>query len=183
MSNILAVFGTLHGHTAKVVDRMADALRRAGHHVTIWKADAIPDDGSLKAYDAFLLAGSVIFGKHRPCLREFARRHVERLNQAPSAFVSVCGALAGTWEEGRATAQQYIDNFISRTGWKPALILSVPGALKYTQYGFFTRLTMRMISKCTGRPTDTSRDYEFTDWGAVERFAGEWSDTLAGARA
>ncbi|MBK6781452.1 MAG: hypothetical protein IPG75_18235 [Gemmatimonadetes bacterium] len=30
-----------------------------------------------------------------------------------------------------------------------------------------------MISRRTGRPTDTSRDWDGTDWAAVDRLAGE----------
>jgi menaquinone-dependent protoporphyrinogen IX oxidase len=33
-----------------------------------------------------------------------------------------------------------------------------------------------------GHPTDTSRDHDFTDWDAVERFAREFAVTLAVAR-
>jgi menaquinone-dependent protoporphyrinogen oxidase len=38
---------------------------------------------------------------------------------------------------------------------------------------------MKRISKKRGLPTDTSRDYEFTDWAAVDRFAGELGGILA----
>jgi hypothetical protein len=37
---------------------------------------------------------------------------------------------------------------------------------------------MRLISGSQGRPTDTRRDYEFTDWAQVDRFA---HDVLADA--
>jgi menaquinone-dependent protoporphyrinogen oxidase len=41
-----------------------------------------------------------------------------------------------------------------------------------------TRLVMRYIAKRAGGPTDTSRDYDFTDWNALARFAGEFADEL-----
>ena len=34
-----------------------------------------------------------------------------------------------------------------------------------------------------GHPTDTSRDHDFTDWAAVERFARECAGALAAAPA
>jgi len=35
-----------------------------------------------------------------------------------------------------------------------------------------------MISKRKGGPTDTSRDHEFTDWTAVDRFAHQFAAAL-----
>jgi hypothetical protein len=51
--------------------------------------------------------------------------------------------------------------------------------LLYTRYGFFVRLVMRLISKMAGGDTDTSRDYEYTDWNAVAEFARRFSSALA----
>jgi menaquinone-dependent protoporphyrinogen oxidase len=34
-----------------------------------------------------------------------------------------------------------------------------------------------------GHPTDTSRDYDYTDWDAVESFAHEFAATVAGKAA
>ena len=48
---------------------------------------------------------------------------------------------------------------------------SVAGRVAYTQYSLPTRLVMQYVSRRTGRPTDTSRDWEFTDWLEVERLA------------
>jgi hypothetical protein len=39
-----------------------------------------------------------------------------------------------------------------------------------------------MISRRTGRPTDTSRDYEFTDWDVVDGFARDLADLLTPPR-
>jgi menaquinone-dependent protoporphyrinogen oxidase len=49
-------------------------------------------------------------------------------------------------------------------------VLPVAGALVYSKYSFFTKLIMKTISRRAGGPTDTSRDYEFTDWVALDRF-------------
>jgi menaquinone-dependent protoporphyrinogen oxidase len=32
---------------------------------------------------------------------------------------------------------------------------------------------MKRIARKAGAPTDTSRDYQFTDWAALDRFVGE----------
>jgi menaquinone-dependent protoporphyrinogen oxidase len=45
---------------------------------------------------------------------------------------------------------------------------SVAGRLAYTQYSLVTRWLMRRIARKEHAPTDTSRDYELTDWTALE---------------
>ena len=63
-----------------------------------------------------------------------------------------------------------IDVFIQDTGWRPAHVLPVAGALAYSQYNFIIRFVMKRIARKAGAPTDTSRDYEFTDWSTLDRF-------------
>jgi menaquinone-dependent protoporphyrinogen oxidase len=63
-----------------------------------------------------------------------------------------------------------IDVFIQETGWTPARALAVAGALAYSQYNFLVRFVMKRIARRAGAPTDTSHDYEFTDWATLDRF-------------
>lgn len=173
MAAILMVYASTHGQTARIVSRMAERLTMAGHRVAVWRADAARGEPSPDEFDGFLLAGSVQFGKHQRAVRDFARRHRDRLNAAPSAFVSVCGALVGTWPQGPDEAKKYVDRFLLDTGWRPRFARSFAGAVSYTRYGLVTRWMMKLISRSTGRPTDTSRDWEGTDWAAVDRLADE----------
>lgn len=168
MAEYLIVYGTSFGHTPKVAQRMADVLRREGRQVTIWRGDALPPLVDLERYEGVIIAGSVKFGRHQRYLRDFVRHFARQLNAMPSAFVSVCGALAGNQEAGRQEAREYIDRFLRETGWHPGHIIPVAGAVAYTRYGPLTRWIMKRISARTGRPTDTSRDWEFTDWEALE---------------
>jgi menaquinone-dependent protoporphyrinogen oxidase len=178
MANVLVVYGSSYGHTAKVVERIARGLIARGHPVTVWKGDELPAGRSLDDFDAFVIAGSVLFGRHQPYLQQFVREHAGRLNLFPSAFVSVCGALAGTWSQGKKEAEKYVAAFLADSVWRPRQAISVAGALPYTRYGFFTRMMMKAISAWTGRPTDTSRDWEFTDWDAVDLFTAEFAGLL-----
>ena len=58
--------------------------------------------------------------------------------------------------------------FLTRTGWKPTVSAPVAGALRYSEYNFLIRLVMRGICRAEGLDTDTSRDYEYTDWPALD---------------
>jgi menaquinone-dependent protoporphyrinogen oxidase len=175
MANILMVYGTAYGQTEKIVGRIAGKLTAMGHRVTIWKGDALPGQPSLADFDVFLVAGSVLFGRHQRYLTTFVRQHLSRLNAAPGAFVSVCGALIGHWARGQEEAGKYLEKFFDQTGWRPLLARSFAGGLPYTRYDMFTRWMMKLISRATGRPTDTSRNWDLTDWDAVDRFALEFA--------
>jgi menaquinone-dependent protoporphyrinogen oxidase len=173
MSKFLIVYATDHGQTGKIVSRIADRLNEEGHEATLWNADALPGHPALDRYDALLVAGSVHYGRYQRLLGDFVRWNLASLNTMPSAFVSVCGALAGSWAEGKAEARKYVETFSRETGWRPGIRRSFAGAVRYTEYGLITRWIMKLISWRTGRPTDTSRDWEFTDWDAVDRLAAE----------
>ena len=56
------------------------------------------------------------------------------------------------------------------------LTTQIAGALKYTQYDFFKRIIMKMISKKEGRTTNTSQDYEYTNWNLVKEFVNRFAD-------
>jgi len=46
----------------------------------------------------------------------------------------------------------------------PGHIFLVAGALKYTEYDFMKRILMSLIAQRNGADTDTTHDYEYTDW-------------------
>ncbi len=104
----------------------------------------------------------------------------------PSAFFSVSLAVAHHRNserrnrEGRAESMQVVEKFTRATGWSPRRIELIAGALPYSKYNFLIRFVMRRISAHAGGDTDTSRDYEYTDWAAVDRFASEFLDEALG---
>jgi menaquinone-dependent protoporphyrinogen oxidase len=97
----------------------------------------------------------------------------------PSGFFSVCLTAGEDTDESRSATQGYLDEFARATGWTPTHATSFAGALLYREYDFATRLVMRLIMARGHHPTDTSRDYEYTDWEAVDRFAALCAGTPA----
>ena len=167
MAKVLVVYGTAYGQTQRIARRIVDQLADQGHTVSMYKGDNLPAYLPLEDYDAFMVAASVIRGQHQRYIRDFARRNAMRLNVAPSAFVSVSGAAAGSPDQAR----ECVEEFFRQTGWHPAIWATFAGAMAYTQYGPVLRWIMKLISRRQGGPTDTSRDHEMTDWAAVDQFA------------
>ena len=180
MANILIVYGTTEGHTAHIAERMAEVMRGAGHKVELHDSREVRQQTLAGNFDGVLVGGSIHRGEHQSSLREFAKRNRSLLDRVPSAFFSVSLAAADTDEEAAAEIREIVDKFARETGWQPAQIEAIAGALVYTQYNFFVRHMMKLIVKSHDRPElDTSRDYEFTDWDAVERFAREFAGRVS----
>jgi menaquinone-dependent protoporphyrinogen oxidase len=78
-----------------------------------------------------------------------------------------------------ATPRKFIDDFADETGWTPGTTTTFAGALQYREYDHFTRTLIRLMMKRGGHPTDTSRDYDYTDWEAVERLGREFARSVS----
>lgn len=180
MIRVLIVYSSVDGQTARIAKRVADGLRESGLEVTLHPAWRLDAPWEIETHDAVVVGGSVRFGRHARELERWVRERLERLAARPAAFFSVSMAAAGEGERARE-AIRWRDEFLSRTGWKPALAASFAGALRYTRYNPLLRMMMRFISGRAGGDTDTSRDYEYTDWDAVDRFAADFRTRIAAA--
>jgi len=177
---IVILYATREGQTRKVAEHLAAALR--GRDVDADVVDIATADGEalpLDGYAAAIVAAPVHYGKHKE-MAPFVRRHRAALESLPCAFLSVSGSQASAENpavppEARAraaaSAQNAIEAFFRDTGWRPAHVLPVAGAMLYTQYGFFIRLMIRLIQRSSGIPVDATVDHEYTDWAALDRFA------------
>jgi menaquinone-dependent protoporphyrinogen oxidase len=177
MSRILLLFATTEGQTKLVAERIAQSLRHRGHTVEALPADAAPSNVDPAAYDGVMVGASIHFGHHPAYLHTLIRRHRDLLAARPCAFFSVSLSAGGPRPKPWA-AQRYLDKFLRKTGWQPQLTASFAGALKYSLYGPIKRRVMIVFMTLGGGETDTSRDYEYTDWDAVDRFAEAYAQRV-----
>lgn len=173
MAEILVAYETGEGQTRNIAEHLATALREHGHDTTTVDLRAAPDDVDPSAHDAVVVGGSIHVGSHGSRLVRFVEHNVAALTSRPSAFFQVSLSAASEDPERRAEADSYLAALLAQTGWAPDSVASFAGALRYSEYGFLKRAMMRRIAKDATGDTDTSRDYEYTDWAAVERFAAE----------
>jgi menaquinone-dependent protoporphyrinogen oxidase len=165
---ILIVYDTREGQSEEVAQRIGTRARNSGV-----LADLVPctvPAPSLDQFDGVVVGGSVHAGHHGKDLVRFVREQRGALEAKHSAFFSVSLSAAGQTERNRADAARLIEQFVNETGWTPVQQMAVAGALKYREYNFLMRWIMRRIAKAQGGDTDTSRDYEYTDWDAVDAF-------------
>jgi menaquinone-dependent protoporphyrinogen oxidase len=170
MTSILVVYASTHGHTAKIADRIAETIRADGATVAVEHVGADPAPA---AYDAVVVGASIHAGHHQREMVDWVQQHRTSVGLVPSALFTVCLTAADDTEESRAATRGYLDEFVEATGWTPDRSVTFAGALQYREYDFVTRLMMRLMMHKGHHPTDTSQDYVYTDWEAVEQFARE----------
>jgi menaquinone-dependent protoporphyrinogen oxidase len=176
--HILIAYATRQGQTGKIARHIAAVLAREGHTPELCDLDREREPGPA-SFDGVIVAAPIHAGGYPPAVIGFLRRSHALLNALPSAFVSVGLAIASKTHDGRAQTLPIVGKLLRHTGWQPQATELVAGALVYSQYRFLTRYVMRRIASKEGGDTDTSRDYEYTDWAALERFTRAFAEKLA----
>ncbi|MFD1512649.1 flavodoxin domain-containing protein [Halomarina rubra] len=171
MASILLVYGTSEGQTERVAHHLAGVFTGHGHTVDLVHGERLPEGLDTAEYDAVVVGDPIHLGRHHGYVRAFVERHRETLNDGYSAFFQLSLSAASDDPEHVAAAEALATEFLDATGWHPDHVASFAGALAYSQYGLLKRVLMRRIARKEGGDTDTSRDYEYTDWDAVTAFA------------
>jgi len=171
---LLVLYGTTDGQTAKIAAAIADTLRSQAAEVDLVNAadrhaNPLPD-----GYAAVVVAASVHAGGYQSAVRRWVKAHAGALATRPTAFVSVCLGVLEHNPRTDAELSKIANKFFALTGWQPTVLKIVAGALKYTKYNWLKRWIMRRIVAKAHGDTDTSRDYEYTDWNDLKAFAIEF---------
>jgi menaquinone-dependent protoporphyrinogen oxidase len=171
MTNILIAYATKEGQTRAIAQRIAQTLAAQAHAVELVDTDSPVRPLDIERFQAAVVGGPIHARGYPRSIVRFVVEHRRFLEQVPSAFFSVGLAIASRTSDGRAQTTAVVEKFIQKTGWRPRRVELFAGALTYSKYNFLIRFLMRRISASEGGDTDTSRDYEYTDWSAVEAFA------------
>jgi menaquinone-dependent protoporphyrinogen oxidase len=167
-------YATTEGQTRRIAIYLADALKKAGiDSRAIDVSSSAADHVEWSRVRASIVGASVHGGRHQRAAKLFIKAHAFHLNARPSAFFSVSLSAGSKQSLEVKAAQSLAEKFPIAQRWHPDRVVCFAGRLAYSQYGFLKRLVMQRISRKEGAPTDTSRDYEFTNWGDVDQLAEE----------
>lgn len=101
MKPIAILYATREGHTHRIAEHIASALRARGLPADLLDVVALGGLFSPERHAAALLAASVHGGRHEPEMAAFVKRHRDELESVPSAFVSVSLSEAAVEDEAR----------------------------------------------------------------------------------
>jgi menaquinone-dependent protoporphyrinogen oxidase len=176
----LVLYATTDGHTRKIALALAEPMRLQGLDVDVvnvrGRFDPNPED-----YAGVVVAASVHSGRFARAVSQWARSHAPALRARPTAFVTVCLAVLEKSEKADADIARIMRQLFEDTGWTPGMTAVMPGALLYTRYNWLVRWMMRRIVAKANGDTDTSRDYEYTNWNEVRAFGLEFARRITPA--
>jgi menaquinone-dependent protoporphyrinogen oxidase len=170
MARILIAYSTTDGHTARICQRLAELLAAQAHAARVAPLATV-EDRDLAACDKIVIGASIRYGRHSQAVLDFIERHQQVLNRKPSAFFSV-SVVARKPEKNQPHTNPYVRKLLGRIAWRPREVGVFAGKIDYPRYGVLDRNIIRFIMLLTGGPTDPKSVVEFTDWRAVEAFAG-----------
>lgn len=178
MNKILILYGSTEGQAAKIARYIGRVISEKGYMVDVLDGRTLPRNFSLEPYSAAIIGASMHISGYQKYIATFIQRHRTELERIPAAFFSVSLSEAYSQPEQKVHLQLLMTELMQKTGWHPQTIVSFAGALAYSKYGFFKRLVMKRIAQQVGASTDSSQDYEYTDWQAVTHFAEAFISTI-----
>jgi menaquinone-dependent protoporphyrinogen oxidase len=166
--SILLTFHSHEGQTTQIAQRIADSLRGLGFEVLLAEVGVAPGP---RGHEALVVGDSIRFERHNRKVTRYLRRHRDEVDDIPVGMFQVSMTSAGTDPARVAKAQELMQKLVDGGGVQPDLLAMFAGAIKYSQYGWVMKRVMRSIARREGNDTDMTRDHEYTDWDAVDRFA------------
>jgi len=181
-------YATREGQAERVAQHIAIHLR--AHNILADVIDVKDLHGTIEwpAYNQAYVVASVHTGHHEKEMVRFVRRFKDELVERHAPFLSLTLSQAGAEmptstlvqrETARGDALRMISDFMKDTGWRPAHVLPVAGALMYSKYNFLMKWIMKRIAHSAGFDGPPTRDYEFTNWPAVDRFVDRLTPAAA----
>ncbi|MDD5095536.1 MAG: flavodoxin domain-containing protein [Dehalococcoidia bacterium] len=178
MAKIIILYGTNNGQARKVAEHIAEVVKKQGHAVEMAQGNKAFDNFSPQGFDAAIIGTSIYMGTHQISVKKLVKANSDVFNRIPSAYFCVCLTATQTSPEAIAELDKYVKNFTDYTGLKPVKTAVFAGALKYPDYNFVKRFSVKLLARKLGLDTDTKNHFEYTDWNAVTRFAEEFAESV-----
>jgi menaquinone-dependent protoporphyrinogen oxidase len=160
---VLIAYGTTEGQTRKIAEHVAEHLRAQGHTPELFDCARHDAELQIADFDAVVVIASIHEKAHPVYVTRFVQAHLDALQLKPSLFMSV--SLSAAFDDSRAEAQTYVDQFLADTGWKPTLTHLVAGALLHSQYDYYEeQIVERFVLKGREVAAGAEGDRELTDW-------------------
>lgn len=176
MARVLILYSSQEGQTARIAARLSVYLRGHGIETEVRDAGRPGADEHLAAFDGVIIGAAIHFAHHAKEVGDLVRTHRAILATRHSAFYSV-SLSAGGPSRDLAAAKGYLAEFFAGTGWTPDQSATFGGAIRHSRYGFVKTILVNLsLRKRSGTEPG---DHEYTDWKAVEAFAGAFARRVA----
>jgi menaquinone-dependent protoporphyrinogen oxidase len=158
---MLIGYASMHGSTAEIGERIAEALQRQELVVEVLPVQQAP---SPEGYDAVVLGSAIHNQAWLPAAAEYVTRHAESLRNRPVWLFSVgMSAALPRWIRGSARASQdrHLAQAMRDVVW-PRGHLLLSGVATPEQFPRWVKTLFRMLGARFG---------DFRDWARIETWA------------
>jgi menaquinone-dependent protoporphyrinogen oxidase len=162
--NVLIIYASIEGQTAKIAHFMESELEKAGHSVRMVDAQGT-DTLALDDVDKVILAAPVHERRHPQLFETLLIARKKTLETRDTLLVSV--SLSAAFPEGVEEAGEYVTELKMRTGFEPTAELLVAGAIRTGHYDYFATQVLRHVVLRDRNYDPSSEEHEFTDWKAL----------------
>ncbi|KAL1914495.1 uncharacterized protein VTP21DRAFT_8209 [Calcarisporiella thermophila] len=191
MTNTLSiVYATYEGHTRIIAERIANRIRDKLRNNSNWKIDVV-NCNAIKEINkdtkAVILGSPIYFSKLNSSLVQFARRNANTLNNAQIRAMFVNGGSLAPSAADQKIVDNMINNFVNETGYNNQFAGGFGGAYHYSTMIWWKKFALSFAMGSVKSifekaklepPTNMNKDYDYTDWNAVQQWADEVVDRL-----
>ncbi len=171
MKNVLLVYWSHDGHTARVARRICETIRAEGHQITVMPVmEAAREGVELEKFDIIILGCAIRYGKFNPVFIDFVNKNKAILDSKPNSMFNLT-AIARNPVKARVEGNVYARKFMENNAWKPKEMKCFAGKVDYPNYNLFDAYCIRLIMMMTKGPTDMRSTTDFTDWEDVTAYA------------
>jgi menaquinone-dependent protoporphyrinogen oxidase len=174
MKRILLLFATREGQTEKIARVITDHLEEAVANpalVDIAEVDKT-ELAPLTDFDLLVFGASLHEGRIEKSMQQFINTHAKVISGIPHSFFLVSlSAAEKNAVQRKSWLEEAGEKVQSSLGVHFDHMEMIAGALRYSKYSWLEKFFMKRIVGKAGGDTDTSRDYEYTDWQQVYDYA------------
>ena len=168
MKDSIIVYSTIDGQTKKICEKIISTSYQ-NKSIDMCSVEDVTTF-NLNDYSKIIVGASIRYGKHSPKIYEFVDNNIGILREKFTAFFTV-NVVARKKNKNTPETNPYMKKFLELSNWEPSILGVFAGRIDYPSYKFIDKQMIRLIMFITKGPTDTSREYEFTDWDEVEKFS------------
>ena len=176
--DLLVLYSTSEGHTAKIARKIVEVLENRNHNVTL-TATSDPGYCDPATFDAAILCAPIHMASYPSDFVQFVTDWKHSLQKVTTMLVTSSLLIAADSEEKKQEAEQYPIGLAESSGWQPDQIYNVAGSLNYPEYDLFKRWIMKLAARELDWSDDTSKEFELTDWKELKLTMDDFLNTFS----
>ncbi len=175
MKKTLILFSTTDGQTKIICEKIYQALHNR-ESIQLISINQYKDI-NIQEFDTVVVGASIRYGKHSLKIQNFIKENKKILDNIKTAFFSV-NVVARKSCKNTPLTNPYVIKFLKKLNWNPNITAVFAGKINYPSYKFIDKQMIRLIMYITKGPTDTSKNFEFTDWNKVDDFSRDLENLI-----